>query len=117
MAQERARRQLPHLSNEDPGQDAGGACAEPIPVQPGAIASFCITALFPGQGAGGGTSEPAGAGDSDRAGFGIPGWKRQRSAMGGIDSHGCGDAGPALPARRMARASLVVSLRRSATAL
>lgn len=116
MTEERACRKFPHLSNKFPGLDAGGACAELIPVPAGAIPGFCIAALIASQGTGGGTGEPAGAGDRDRAGFGIPGRKGQRSAMGGMDSHGCGDAGPALPARRPARASPVVRLRRSAAA-
>jgi len=113
MTEEGACRKLPHLGNKFPGLDAGGACAELIPVPAGAITGFCIATLIASQGTGGGTGEPACAGDSDRAGFGIPGGKRQRSAMGGMDSHGCGDAGPALPARRPARASPVVRLRRS----
>lgn len=104
MTEERARRQIPNLSNKSPGLDAGDACAELIPVPAVAIIGFCITAMFPGQGTGGGTGEPAGAGDCDRASFGISGWKGQRSAMGGMNSHGCGDAGPALPRRAAWRA-------------
>jgi hypothetical protein len=72
MTEERARRQIPNLSNEDLGLDAGGACAELIPVQSGVVTGFCVTTLCSSQGTGGGTGVPAGAGDSDRLGFGIP---------------------------------------------
>jgi len=43
--------------------------------------SLGVAALIASERTEGGTGLPAGAGDSDRAGFGIPGGKRQRSAM------------------------------------
>ena len=105
MTEEGAGRQCHHLANEGRCREAALAPAEPIPVQPGVEACLGVAALIASQATTRGTGEPACAGDSDRAGFGIPGGKGQRSAMGGMDSHGCGDAGPALPARRPARAS------------
>ena len=50
MTEERACRKLPHLSNEDLGLDAGGACAELIPVPAGAITGFCIATLIADRG-------------------------------------------------------------------
>ena len=71
MAEQDPGRQCQHLADEGRRWQAALALAEPIPMQPGVEASLGVAALITGQGTAGRAGVPAGAGDSDRTGFGV----------------------------------------------
>ena len=71
MAKQNPGRQRQHLLDQGRSAAAGGTGTEPIPVQPGVVARFCVATLITGQRAAGGAGVAAGAGDRNRPGFGI----------------------------------------------
>ena len=87
VAEQDARRQCHHLLDEGRCREAALAAAEPIPVQPGVEACLGVAALIASQGAAGGASVTAGAGDSDWAGFAVVRREGQRGTVGLGSSH------------------------------
>lgn len=71
MAKQNPGRQRQHLLDQGSRTDSSGTGTEPIPVQPGVVARFCVATLITGQRAAGGAGVAAGAGDRNRPGFGI----------------------------------------------